>query len=266
MAIDFILDYGCEPKKLLGLGGVLDGSKVRQQVAQMRQLHEDGRVPDGEPITIVRITPDGTLDSESLTPRELEARAAGYDMHAGHCRGCPANVLERTMRSEHVFGCHGMINYPLSHELEFLLYVTLRFVGDRLMDAPASRLVHFILETGVSGEAAHSARQGKPEHGAPFTARSEGLSHVIGGPAGDVSIDTDQLLEALFFGSKIEPQVAQFLYVPFFETMEQMIGVLMQERPRDAGRLADRSVVQLRQFGAAVKIAAELGSNVIIDL
>jgi hypothetical protein len=146
--------------------------------------------------------------------------------------------------------------------------VTLRFIGDRLMDAPPSRLVHFIIETGISGEAARSARDGKPEHGAPFSARKDALGHQVRGPDGEeMTIDTDQLLEALFFSPRMEPQVAQFLYVPFFETMEQMIGVLISERGLDAQRrLADRGIVQLRQFGAAVKIAAELGCNLIIDL
>lgn len=267
MSIDFILDYDCQPKKLLGLGGVLDGAKIRQQSEQVRQLTEAGEMSADEKITLLRITPSGALDQEELTARQLEQRAAGYDRHAGHCRGCPANVLERVRQGENLFGCHGTINYPLSQELEFLLYVTLRFIGDRQMDAPPSRLLHFILESGITGEAVQNARQAKPEQGSQFAARGNAFSHTFPGPQGEATIDTDQLLEAMFFGNRIEPQVAKFLFVPFFETMEQMINVLLAEKKTGAAaRLADRGVLQLREFGAAVAIAAELGCHVVIDL
>jgi hypothetical protein len=145
--------------------------------------------------------------------------------------------------------------------------VTLRYIADRMLDAPPARLVHFILETGITGDVARSAREGKAEHGASFAARDSSIPFVFQGPAGETVIDTDQLLESLFFGSRIEPQVATFLYVPFFETMEKMIEVLVADKGLAAQqRLADRGVIQLREFGAAVAIASELGCSVIIDL
>lgn len=267
MSIDYILDYGCQPKKLLGLGGVLDGSKIRLQAEALKLLQESGEAPSAEPITLVRITPDGQLDQEQLTPGELEKRAAGYLVHAGHCRGCPANVVERVHRVERVFGCHGVLDYPLSENLEFLLYVTLRFIATRELDAPPSRLVHFILETGISGEASRSARESKPEQGPAFAVRPSALSYTFNGPEGEATVDTDQLLEALFFGSRVEPQVLRYLYQPFFETMEKMIQVVIKENaPGALQRLADRGVVQMREFGAAVAMASELGCNIVIDL
>lgn len=251
MAIDWILDFGCQPKKLLGLGGVLDGAKIREQAA---------RTEGDEPLKLLRITPDGKLDQEELTPAQLKARAAGYDVHAGHCRGCPANVLERLTRNENVFGCHGSLDTPLSTELELLLYVTLRYVTQHEMDAPGSRLLHFILETGIGGEAVRAARE-------TLTARKECFNVVIDRAGEDVVLDTDQLLEALFFGERVEPQAAKFLFLPWIDTMERMIDVLVREQSLDARkRLADPGIVQLRAFGAAVKIAAELDCSVVVDL
>ena len=263
MPIDYILEYGCQPKKLLGLGGVLDGSKIRRQA---RVIAASG-APLDDKISIVRITPDGRLDTEELTPTEMARRAAGYDIHAGHCRGCPANVRERLTGPEHVFGCHASVDLPLTAELEFLLYVTLRYIADHQLDTPRARLVHFILETGVNGHLARNARENKPEDGSPpFAQRPDALAYTFHGPQGEATVDTDQIVEVLFFAERIEPEALRFMYAPFFETMEEMIAILVKQAGLNASkRLADLGIIQLRAFGTAVAIAAELGCGIVVD-
>lgn len=264
MSIHYILEYGCQPKKLLGLAGVLEGSKLRHQ-AQI--LAASGTPPD-EPIQIVRITPDGQLDREEMTPKQLQQRAQGYEIHAGHCRGCPANVIERATGHPQVFGCHGRVDRPLTSELEFLLYVTLRYVADHQLDTPRARLIHFILESGIDGNTARNARENKPDDGTPaFAARDAALSYTFQGPSGEVTVDTDQLLEALFFGERVEPEAARFMYAPFFETMEDMIAILVKQQGLNAQkRLADPGIVQLRAFGTAVAISAELKTGILVEI
>lgn len=263
MSIDYILDYGCQPKKLLGLAGVLDGGKVRRQAQGLAAAG----ITSGDSVSLVRITPEGKLHKEELTPQELAARAAGYEIHAGHCRGCPANVMERLTKSEQLFGCHGALDFPLTSELEFLLYVTLRYVADHQLDTPRARLIHFIIETDITGDIARNARENKPEPGAaPFAARMDPLSYTFNGPKGEVTIDTDQIMDVLFFVPLIDARTAAFLYVPFFQTMEDMIKILVQQASLGANkRLADRGIVQLRAFGSAVTICAELGCNILVD-
>lgn len=264
MAINYILEYGCQPKKLLGLAGVLEGSKLRHQA----ELFVASGAPADEPVQIVRLTADGRLDREELTPKQLRERSQGYEIHAGHCRGCPANVIERVTKHPQVFGCHGRVDQPLTAELEFLLYVTLRYIADKQLDTPRGRLLHFILESGLDGNTARNARENKPEEGnSAFAARESALSYTFQGPTGEVTIDTDQLLEALFFGERIEPEAAKFMYGPFFQTMEEMIAILIEQQGLNARkRLADPGIVQLRAFGTAVAISAELNTGILVEM
>jgi hypothetical protein len=266
VAIDWILDYACQPKRVLGLDGVLDGSKLRQHAAHLAELQASGKINASDSIQIVKVSPTGTLTDEKLTVQQLHVRAAGYGVHAGHCRGCPANVLERVRGQEQLFGCHGTIDYPLSVDLEFLLHVTARTIADKMLAQPAARLLHFIMETGIDGDSARSARDHTPEEGPTFARRDTPIVHLFEGPEGEATVDTDQLIEALFFGGKIESQVASYMLAPFFDMMEKVIEIVSNERNVAATeRLKDRGVIQLRAFGRGVVIAAELGCGILVD-
>ena len=272
MAIDYILDVACEPKKKLGLGGVLDGSKLVGQALELERLLESGYASPDEPVRIVRLTPEGQHEQEELTSVELTSRAKALMVHRDFCRGCPANVVEQVLGGERLFGCHGSIAYPLTEELELMLTVTLNWIIKHELDGDAGRIVRFILDTGLTGEASASARAARPESGAAFTVLNEAVRLDIivesgGHPSTRIPLSTDQVLEALFFGGRIEHQVARFMYVPFFQAMERLVAHVVQAKGEGAlQRLTDPGVIQLRAFGAAVAIAAELSCNIVIDL
>jgi hypothetical protein len=265
MSIEYMLDLDCRPRRLLGLGGLLDASKLRRCAADMALRQAQGAEVPNE-YRLVRITAQQTLAEEKLTPVELVERAKTYDTYRADCRGCPANTVEKISGAEHIFGCHGTIDYPIPHELEFLLFVTVRLISQRLLDHPAAGLLYFILETGVSGETVKALRETTEPDAPRFTLRDDCLTHGFVLPSGEeTSIDTDQMLETLFFGGRIDSQVAKNLFAPFFQIMESVVGVVGNQQVEGADRLNSVGVVELRAFGKAVISAAELGCNVVID-
>ncbi len=265
MSIEYMLDLDCRPRRLLGLGGLLDASKLRRCAADTALRRARGEEIPNE-FRLVRFTAQQTLAEEKLSPEELVERAKTYDTYRPDCKGCPANIVEKISGEEHIFGCHGTIDYPIPHELEFLLYVTVRLITQRLLDHPAAGLLYFILETGVSGETVKALRENADPQTPRFTLRDECLTHGFVLPSGEeTSIDTDQMLETLFFGGRIDAQVARNLFAPFFQIMESVVGVVANQQVEGADRLHSVGVMELRAFAKAVISAGELRCNVVID-
>ncbi|MBI4863714.1 MAG: hypothetical protein HY815_26155 [Candidatus Riflebacteria bacterium] len=267
MGIDYLLDLDCAPRKQLGTSGLLDAAKLCEYAREIEALEAHGSVSAAEPLKVVRMGADFTLDEETLTVSQLRSRAAAFDGHRARCNGCPANVCQRLHGLLRPFGCHGSIRYPLSHELEFLLQVTARFVTTRLLDQPPGQLVRFVVDSGITGDQVRSLREHARAGQPAVLVREAALPcPFVDADGGETTIDTDQLLEVILFGGKIEPQVVTYLLSPFFQVMESVASIVSQESDlRRREHLTDPGLVQLREFGRAVVLAGELGVPVLID-
>ncbi|MEM6285285.1 MAG: hypothetical protein AAF787_24060, partial [Chloroflexota bacterium] len=124
MAIDYVINYLCEPKDQLTTQGILARLKGRDQARRIIQLYEDAGEGD-RPYTemgfeLSRSAAAGG-DEETETVRVSEILEASNQLNplAKHCEGCPANITGRP------FGCFGNITYPLSDHAERWLLLQL---------------------------------------------------------------------------------------------------------------------------------------------
>src|SRR6516225_4389041 len=120
MAIDYIIDLPCRPKRDLGEGDhgrgtehILDCLKARNRTDLIRELAaRDGRRPEGLSITLRVQHADGDAVDRSVTYEELVARGRELEPFESECASCPANVRGRP------FGCIGAVNYPIPRRAE----------------------------------------------------------------------------------------------------------------------------------------------------
>jgi hypothetical protein len=250
----------------MGNVGVVDASRLIRYAAEVAVLSRSGRLDRASEIAIVTMSPEARLSEEKLTAESLDARAVELVETADPCRRCPANIRERRREQFCPYGCHAWIDYPIGPLFELLLHVTVR-ISSKQLDRPEGRLIEFILEHGIDGCTAHALREDRPTERPAFTLRQQAMNWSFDARSGhSVSIDTDQVIEAVFFGGRIDPEVAGFLYRPFFEVMENVADVVSNEPGvKHADKLADLGVAQLRDFGAAVMVAQELGVPLLVD-
>lgn len=130
MAIDFIVNRECEPKRSFGNGDsergtpvLLDALKAKSRADMIRELaSREGRDVDSMQVTVNLATPDG-VESKPVTYRGLMQVAASLEQHSSSCVECPANV------SQQPFGCFGVVNYPVAAEAERWLFGRLQQPG-----------------------------------------------------------------------------------------------------------------------------------------
>jgi hypothetical protein len=118
MAIDYVIDYDCVPKQTLTSAGLLARIKARNRAEAIIKLyrdHGDQRPPAEMGFEMVRRTPDGQEETQTILVQDLLSDAEPLGPLAKHCIGCPAN------RSGEAFGCFGYINYPISRAAELWL-------------------------------------------------------------------------------------------------------------------------------------------------
>lgn len=122
MAIDYVINYLCEPKDQLTTQGILARLKGRDQAQRIIQLYRDAgedRTPDNMGFELSRTAADGTEETETVRVSQILEAADQLNPLAPHCVGCPANIRQEP------FGCFNNISYPLSDHAERWLLLQL---------------------------------------------------------------------------------------------------------------------------------------------
>ena len=214
MAIDYIIEYDCRPKRALSAGGILERIKERdraQEVIEWFRAAGDTRPPDQMGFEYSHSTPGDKGDKQLIVVQDLLDHAAALDDHAHHCRDCPAN------RGRGAYGCIGFIQYPLTARAEAWLL-------DRL-PVPDEPLVWLLLRQGIrklgyDGASLQALRAADGENEEGARAYFE-LPIAPQRRLGEVTVSGDQALEMIFgVGERIIPNHAGILLL-FFHVIER---------------------------------------------
>jgi len=122
MAIDYVVNYLCNPKDQLTTQGILARLKGRAQAQRIIQLYRDAG--DERPIEemgfeLTRSAADGNEENETVMVSQILAASQQLEPLAHHCEGCPANLKREP------FGCFNNLNYPLTDNAERWLLLQL---------------------------------------------------------------------------------------------------------------------------------------------
>ena len=209
MAIDYIIEYDCHPKRELTAAGILERIKERARAAEVIEWFRaagDTREPDQMGFEYSRNTPADQGDTQLIVVQDLLDHAAVLDDHAHHCRHCPAN------RGRGAYGCIGFIEYPLSARAESWLL-------DQL-PVPDEPLVWLLLRQGIrnlgyDGATIKALRDSDGEN----EDRSRAYFELPIAPQrrlGEVNVSGDQALEMILgVGERIIPNHAGILLLFF---------------------------------------------------
>jgi hypothetical protein len=266
MAIDFAIEYPCEPRAALGTDGILERLKAQaraDEVIGLFRKNGDDRAPSEMGFEFERSLPDGTEETQVVIVQDMLDLAAELTPHAPACAGCPANLFGRP------FGCYGQISYPISAEAEGWLLDALPGV-----DEP---LVWLLLREGTqaNGYDGSTARGLRPS-GAYFEEH-----RVRGRDLGEFVMTSDQVFEMLFLVGAITPAHAGMLMilfgaVPRAVEAPQIVAIMNQSLSSDdiAGQFPfllnasdsdDRSVREFKEFFRALYAGWRLGTRVLVD-
>ena len=215
MAIDYVIEYDCEPKRQLTAAGIIERIKEKeraQSVIKWFREAGDERPPAQMGFEFSRSTPhDDGEERQLIVVQDLLDHAADLDAHAHHCRHCPAN------RRGEAYGCLGFIEYPISAAAETWLL-------DRL-PVPDEPLVWLLLRQGIQrfgydGESVRALRDPGPAGDPALSAYFE-LPVAARRRLGELRVDADQILEMIFaVGERIYPNHAGILLL-FFGAIER---------------------------------------------
>ncbi len=214
MAIDFIIEYDCVPKRHLTPEGILERIKEKERAETVIQWFReagDERPPSEMGFEFSRSSLDEDPSRQLIVVQDLLDHAAALDVHAHHCSACPAN------RSGSPFGCMGFIQYPISAQTEAWLL-------DRL-PVPDEPLVWLLLKQGIQrlgydGSFVRALRElDKQNEGGERTyfLSPEAPQRRLG----ELRVTGDQALEMIFgVGDRIIPNHAGILLL-FFDAIER---------------------------------------------
>lgn len=203
MAIDYSIDFDCEPKQTFTTNGIMErlkGEERAQTIIALFRKNGDDRPPSKMGFEFTRSTPDGQEETRVIVVQELLDQAEQLKPYAHHCEGCPANVLKRP------FGCIGHVGYPISTQAETWLL-------DQL-PVPDEPLIWLLLRQGVDefeydGSSIAPLRQAANENGEGVYFEDQRLQYR---KLGEFNIDANQVFEMFFaVGSYVLPNHAALL-------------------------------------------------------
>lgn len=203
MAIDYSVDFDCEPKRTFTTDGIMERLKGEQRantIIALFRKNGDDRPPSKMGFEFTRSTPDGKEETRVIVVQDLIDQAEQLKPYAHHCEGCPANVHKRS------FGCMGQVSYPISAQTETWLL-------DQ-MPVPDEPLIWLLLRQGVEefeydGSSIAPLRQAVNEDGEGiyFEERMVQFRKL-----GEFNIDANQMFEMFFaVGSYVLPNHAALL-------------------------------------------------------
>lgn len=266
MAIDYVIDYECTPKKKLTTEGILERMKGRERAAtiiQMFRENGDDRPPSEMGFEFSRSTPEHQDEAELIVVQDVLDEAAELDAYESHCSGCPAN------RTGRPFGCMGFIQYPISGKAETWLLNQLPSIHEPL--------VWLLLKQGVEsfqydGSAIQELRVQSDTY---FEDRQAPMRFL-----GDFSLNSNQLFEMMFTVGDIIPNhgVILLLFLNAIERSELEANEIMGLAPATQERIEslpflhqhilgvdDETLTQLKSFLHALYIAWALDCKLLVD-
>ena len=203
MAIDYIIEYDCTPKRELRPDGILERIKERERANEVIQWFRnagDERSPAQMGFEFSQSTPDNEGEKQLIVVQDLLDHAAALDDYAEYCRDCPAN------RGRGAYGCMGFIQYPISGRAEAWLL-------DRL-PVPDEPLVWLLLKQGIQklgydGASVKALRDNDVEDGERTYFE---LPVAPQRRLGEIRVSGDQMMEMIFgVGERIIPNHAGIL-------------------------------------------------------
>ena len=205
MAIDYIIEYECAPKRELSAAGILERLKERERaqgVIQWFRAAGDYRPPSQMGFEFSHNLPGDNGEKQLIVVQDLLDHAAVLDDHADYCQNCPAN------RARRPFGCIGFIQYPITAHAETWLL-------ERL-PVPDEPLVWLLLKQGIQnlgydGSSVKALRDADGENASDARTLFE-LPIAPQRRLGELRVSADQLLEMIFgVGARIFPNHAGIL-------------------------------------------------------
>ena len=219
----------CEPKRTLGAAKIVHLVKDRLRVeALLAKLREDGDRRQPAEITFTAVRRRG--GTEERTEHNLKVmldEGAALEAHEHHCFGCPVNV------SQHPYGCHGYIQYPIRRSTEAFL---LSLLPPRLDTTAGRMLTSALADLGWDGSYAAKLRA----EGDSFFEAREPPAATWGDGA---KVTSDQVFQMLFGLGPLDPSHAMMLLLFFgmiaHDTPPADLAALSRDPARLMGRLED---------------------------
>ena len=270
MAIDYIIEYDCAPKRELTANGILERLKERERAREVIQWFRnagDDRPPTRMGFEFSRNTPDDKSEAQLIVVQDLLDHVAVLDEQAQHCRHCPAN------RGRGAYGCIGFIQYPITGRAEAWLL-------DRL-PVPDEPLIWLLLKQGIQqlGYDGASMKALRDSDGAAGERSYFELPVAPQRRLGEVRISGDQVLEMIFgVGARIIPNHAGILLL-FLNAIERDLEAEeIQDISSTDGAIRERidfsmgdspaydaCIRELLEFFAAMYAAWRLNVPLLID-
>lgn len=272
MAIDYIIEWDCIPKRELTADGIRERLKERaraHEVIQWFRAAGDSRAPAQMGFEFSHSTPGEPGDKQLIVVQDLLDHAAVLDDYAEHCASCPAN------RSGQPFGCMGFIQYPITAQAETWLL-------ERL-PVPDEPLVWLLLKQGIQrlGYDGASVRELREADGG-VDAAERAYFELPNAPLrrlGELRVSGDQALEMIFgVGERIIPNHAGILLLflgaidrdleaqeiqeisSFVDDIRERFGFEMT-----ASADADNCIQELLSFFRALHLAWKLNVSLFVD-
>lgn len=265
MAIDYVIDFDCRPKQVLGTNGILERLKGRERAATIiRMFRENGddRPPSEMGFEFNRSTPEGESEPEVIVVQDVLDQAAELNPLMPFCQNCPAN------RSGTAFGCMGFVQYPLSGQGEAWLLNQLPSI-----DVP---LVWLLLKQGVEqfvydGKDVAMLRNNGEIY---FEDRHPAMRLLA-----EFNLSANQVFEMVFLVGDIIPNHASMLLL-FFNAIQRdalqadEIMRLVPATDEWIERLPfmhqimqgdDRTIAELKEFLHALYVAWALNVKLLVD-
>jgi hypothetical protein len=244
MAIEYMIDYQCRPKKEMGEEHMINLVKKARKEASSRK--GVGVVETAQYLDV----PTGGDDEAAKLRKELSA----LDFYISDCLSCPANVASDKSGAgpEAAFGCHMEIAYPISSQMESALLTVGVEAMENPVGNPGNKLVTGIMRSQPKSKKTPAAKVRKMGREYFAAKHAKETKVELGGKK--QGLDTNQMMTLLMIG----PVPAQATGA--FATMLER-GI---ERARREGLGDPRIVAPLVMVGTMMRAAQETGSQVRI--
>lgn len=266
MAIDYVINYLCEPKDQFTTQGILARLKGRAQAERIIKVYRDAgdnRPPEEMGFELTRSAADGTQETETVRLSQIIAAADQLDPLAHFCEGCPANV-----RGE-PFGCFNTISYPLSDHAERWLLLQLPLPEE----APLvwTLLQQHLRDLNLNSEQVQQIREG----GTYFESERNPRRRL-----GEIALSGNNLFYFLFMQGHIAPSraaITLLLFGAIHRNLDATDMLKLAPAPTDAAErypfllkpepdIDDPTITELKRFFRALHTAWLLNVDLLLDV
>jgi len=192
MAVDFIIHYDCEVKKIIPAEKILELVKLQGKAKMLYKMQEKDGVSHENilnfPAIMQLVTDKGTQNTKKTTVGEMLEESEILVKYEKKCMEC--NVSGKKS-----FGCVGIINYPITKQTEDYIYSKMKHHATQ--HTTGRILLDTIIKLNLSGEHFKKLRINNPGVflELPISPSVEYTSKEYG----KVTINTNQIFEYLFF-------------------------------------------------------------------